>query len=328
MVSVIIPVYNRETLIERCIDSLQRQDYTDIEIILVDDGSTDNTGAILRRLAEGDSRIKLVFQKNGGPSKARNAGLDICTGEYIVFIDSDDTVLPNYISQLLAAIENADISVCNRRIMPEDDTIVLLPASQGRYTAGDFIEKTLMGDIHTTGAFITPTNRMFRSQLIKQHNIRFNEKLHNGEDTLFNLQAIDKAEYVSCTENTEYIYHDTRGSLSYSTSLHRFDCYRYINPLLAQIVQRQDTQELDVKMHGFFVDSFLYKAAEILNTPHDKKWKTIQLKALLDSDVVAGRDIIAARGKTLPWLLLSAIVSVKNSFALLVWFVLAPKMGV
>lgn len=90
--SIIVPVYKVESFIEKCITSLQNQTYPNLEIILVDDGSPDNCPAICERYAESDSRIKVIHKQNGGLCSARNAGLDVATGEYVTFVDSDDWI--------------------------------------------------------------------------------------------------------------------------------------------------------------------------------------------------------------------------------------------
>ena len=100
LISIIVPIYNVEKYIKKCIDSIINQTYTNLEIILVDDGSPDNCGKICDKYKEKDDRIKVIHKKNGGLSDARNAGIDIATGEYITFIDSDDYVAENYIEVL------------------------------------------------------------------------------------------------------------------------------------------------------------------------------------------------------------------------------------
>lgn len=110
-ISVIIPVYNVENYLERCIKSVISQTFKDLEIILVDDGSTDRSGQLCDKFAKDDSRIKVIHKKNGGLSSARNSGIDIAIGEYITFVDSDDWILPDAYEYLLNVIEktNADI---------------------------------------------------------------------------------------------------------------------------------------------------------------------------------------------------------------------------
>lgn len=111
LVSVIIPVYNAEQYLTRCLDSVLNQDYTNIEIILVDDGSTDNSGKICDHYASEDSRITVVHIPNGGASLARKRGLDLSHGEYVTFVDSDDWVSPYYVSTLLQLVSEYGVNV-------------------------------------------------------------------------------------------------------------------------------------------------------------------------------------------------------------------------
>ena len=115
LISVIIPVYKVEKYLEECVDSIISQTYENLEIILVDDGSPDKCPDLCDRYKETDGRIKVIHKENGGLSSARNAGIDICSGEYIAFIDSDDRIAEDYMEKLCSAIEteNADIAMCD-----------------------------------------------------------------------------------------------------------------------------------------------------------------------------------------------------------------------
>ena len=115
LISVIIPIYNVEAYLDECIASVIAQTYSNLEIILVDDGSPDNCPQMCDEWAAKDSRIRVIHKENGGLSDARNAGIDIATGEYIAFVDSDDWIEPEMYEIMLAALknENADICACN-----------------------------------------------------------------------------------------------------------------------------------------------------------------------------------------------------------------------
>ena len=126
LISVIVPVYNIEAYLRKCIDSILAQTYTNLEIILVDDGSTDNSGEICNEYAAKDARIRVIHKGNGGLSSARNTGIDIATGKYIGFVDSDDYLAPDMYEKLLGAIVNnhADISVCNVHHVDENEELI------------------------------------------------------------------------------------------------------------------------------------------------------------------------------------------------------------
>ena len=109
MLSVIVPVYNVEAYLPRCVDSILAQSYSNLEVILVDDGAKDASGAICDAYAAKDPRVKVIHKENGGLSSARNAGLDIALGEYIAFVDSDDWIEPDAYQHLLEVMERYDV---------------------------------------------------------------------------------------------------------------------------------------------------------------------------------------------------------------------------
>ena len=112
LISVIVPVYKVEKYLHRCVDSILAQTYTNLEIILIDDGSPDRSGEICDEYAAKDSRIRVIHQKNAGLGAARNAGLDVCSGEYIAFVDSDDYILPEMYGQMLVTAREHDVDIC------------------------------------------------------------------------------------------------------------------------------------------------------------------------------------------------------------------------
>ena len=125
LISVIVPVYKVEKYLEKCINSILSQTYKNLEIFLVDDGSPDNCGKMCDEYAKKDNRIKVIHKQNGGLSAARNTALDVCTGDYITFVDSDDWVEPNYVEELYNALKkyNCDLSVCGLKRWFEDMTL-------------------------------------------------------------------------------------------------------------------------------------------------------------------------------------------------------------
>lgn len=133
MVSIIVPVYNVENYLKKCLDSIINQSYTNLEILLIDDGSTDASGVLCGKYAEKDSRVKIFYKENGGLSSARNMGLDHAEGEYITFIDSDDYLAEDAIESLVTSLEKhqADISFCQTEIV--DETGAILDKSRKKY---------------------------------------------------------------------------------------------------------------------------------------------------------------------------------------------------
>lgn len=139
LISVIVPIYKVEEYLKKCVDSIINQTYKNLEIILVDDGSPDNCGKICDFYSIKDHRIRVIHKKNGGLSAARNVALDVASGAYITFIDSDDYIEENYISYLynLAKKNNADISICEYLYITEEDKVINHPRNDGKIIVMD-----------------------------------------------------------------------------------------------------------------------------------------------------------------------------------------------
>ena len=209
MVSVIIPVYNVEQYLRRCIDSVLAQTYTDLEIILVDDGSPDGSGAICDEYAAKDSRIKVIHQANAGVSAARNAGMDLASGEYLAFIDSDDFIEPEMYEQMLAAAEKtgADVVECNYRMgqQTNQDSGELFV-----FTGMEALEKMFSWERLKDGFAVSPFNKLLRTAAAED--IRFLEGCTFAEDALFATELFGRVNSVAKLDRTFYTYYMSEGS--------------------------------------------------------------------------------------------------------------------
>lgn len=184
LLSIIIPVYNCEKYIGRCIESVIRQTYTNLEIILVDDGSNDKSLSICEEYAEKDSRIKVIHKSNGGVSSARNCGIKACTGDYIGFIDSDDYIDETMYEELLNALlrNNTQISMCRYyNVSGEQKTISKLIADTETISNEHFLL-----DIFNYNCMGVLWNKLFKRQLFFKNDslILFREDIHLCEDVL------------------------------------------------------------------------------------------------------------------------------------------------
>lgn len=207
-ISIIVPIYNLEHYLSKCIDSILVQTFINFELILVNDGSTDNCGNICDEYAQKDSRIVVIHKKNGGVSSARNAGLDFAQGEYIGWVDADDYIATDMYETLyhLAIDYNADISECNYAQVNSDKQT---PCKYGigiEYGSGDFmIEKFLSGDIYY-GLW----TKLFNRKLFD--NIRFPIS-RIFEDTWMTLNfCLEQHKYVR-TNDVKYYYEQTHNSI-------------------------------------------------------------------------------------------------------------------
>ncbi len=191
-ISIVVPVYNAENSIERCVQSICSQTFSDLELILVDDGSTDYSGELCDKFASADKRIQVVHKENGGVSSARNCGMDIATGEYLLFTDSDDYLPPDYCQRLLEekyrggerTIVWAALQVVseNHRIAEQKYCFDESPVSF--LTRKDVLKLSMKYLINS------PVNKLYDLQLIHENRLYMNEKISIAEDLLFNLQYL------------------------------------------------------------------------------------------------------------------------------------------
>ncbi len=193
VISVIIPVYNAEATIERCVRSLMEQSYPYMEILLVDDGSTDKSAEICRALAETDARIHIHTQSNRGVSAARNAGLREAKGDYIAFTDADDYWEPNSMESLLSTLLAFDAAVCGSYEMAK-----LCEEAEPSYCALPHYDFT------QPDAQLVIWGALYKRDLL--NDMQFDETIHLGEDTLFISQAIYKAGGLAHTHKKLYHY--------------------------------------------------------------------------------------------------------------------------
>lgn len=208
-ISVIIPVYKVEKYLRRCLDSVLKQTFSNFELILVDDGSPDNSGMICDDYARKDSRIQVIHKVNEGVSIARNIGISIANGKFITFIDSDDEVEREYLEKLLNVDENIDLVVCGLQKRNEHGKkIGNLEFSQRKIckiTSEDILEMSTEKSLNYVYA------KRFKRELIKQEQILFDDKLNLGEDTLFVVDYLYACQNVRFIKEKLYIYYDYNG---------------------------------------------------------------------------------------------------------------------
>lgn len=204
-VSVIVPVYNTEGFLQKCLDSLTNQTLEDIEIICVNDGSTDNSLKILQEYATKDKRIKIINQENKKQGAARNAGMKIATGEYIGFVDSDDWIDLDFYEKLYNAAtgHNFDIALgTNIRAKKNVNKKRLNITDEKEY-------KTVQEkfDVNIQWKNPCPTNKIYRRELFSKHNIKWPEGVF-CEDKLFTIKAVYYANGIVTVPNVNYYYFD------------------------------------------------------------------------------------------------------------------------
>ena len=235
-ISVIIPMYNTESYIRQCIRSVRNQTYNNLEIIVVDDGSTDKGAAICRELKEYDDRIQLIVQENKGVSAARNAGLEIATGKYVFFLDSDDAIHPLLFEELIRQAEEfeADIALCEyekqhaiwmERVLKELSVKDIRPVWQivEQEESEEWIHMKYASALMRVGALV---NRELVGEL------RFDENLIYGEDTLFMYRLVCKGVRIAYSDKAWYYYRMHTESVTHSMDVMKdkryFNIYRIL----------------------------------------------------------------------------------------------------
>lgn len=208
MISVIVPVYNVEQYLHRCIDSILSQTYDSFELLLMDDGSLDSSGKICDEYETKDVRVKVFHLQNGGPSRARNIGIENSTGDVLAFVDSDDYIHEKMFETMLDAMENAQIVMCNffqTKAGQSEIQSHKLGNSQyvGQEVQGTFIPAFLYSSTTGLGSC---WNKFYQKELITANHIRFDENLIRAEDFWFNFECFRKATRVVLIEAALYFY--------------------------------------------------------------------------------------------------------------------------
>ena len=198
LVSIIVPVYKAEKYIHQCIDSLLAQTYRNIEVILVDDGSPDHCGAICDEYAAKDNRVKVIHQQNGGVSAARNVGLANATGEWITFVDADDSVTCAYIEQLYA--NDSDWVISGYR---ESNYKCIL--SEERYDGKDELIRFFYKHFDKLYAN-TLWGKFYKRSIVYDNQILFNSSIRFSEDFIFNLMYLYYCRVITLNDSANYIY--------------------------------------------------------------------------------------------------------------------------
>ena len=222
LISIIVPVYNGEKYIEKCIDSILKQDYHNIEIIIVNDGSKDNSKKIIEEMKEKDNRIIFINREepSGGPSTPRNMALDISKGEYIFFVDQDDYIYNNCISYLYSLIDKtkADISLTYtaEKFVGDLDYNKTVDVSD-YYNVVDNIKA--VENMLYYKYIISPWSKLIKSSIIKDNNIKFNTNFFSGEGFLFAIECLYHSKNVVEGNSKVYLYrldNDQSGMTKYS----------------------------------------------------------------------------------------------------------------
>lgn len=224
MISVIVPVYNVAKFLNKSVESIVNQDYDNIEILLIDDGSTDGSGVLCDNWAQRDHRIKVIHKRNGGLSDARNVGIENATGKYLTFIDSDDFIESNYLSTLFDIITNynCDVSVCQFFYVDINDNPIETRTTKTEIQVFETTVSCMKSYMCSGLIGATAWGKLYKSTLFLENNIRYPYgKLH--EDLFTTYKIIDNCHRIVVTSQKLYAYRQLTSSIIHTFSLKRLN---------------------------------------------------------------------------------------------------------
>lgn len=273
-ISVVVPVYNVEKYIEQCLDSIIDQTYRDLQIILVDDGSTDGSAIICDEYAAKDSRISIIHQPNGGVSVARNTGIEAATGDYLTFVDSDDWLESGMYEKMVNQLNNSsglDMVMCDSTLITKDSEIKSTDFIREGYYSKSQIVSELYPVLLVTEDFgkiplVSVWNCLMKRSILMHHHIRFDPGLRYGEDYLFMPEILIHTTSFYYLKGTHY-YHYRQYEESRSKKLqpdwwHNFlDLNKKLKVLLADSKEFDFTRQLKLQLihSALFLSSAIFK---------------------------------------------------------------------
>lgn len=266
-VSIIIPIYNKEETLERCFESVLNQQYKNIEVIVINDGSTDNSKRVCEEYAKRDNRFRVISQKNGGVSRARNAGISRASGDYLFFLDADDQIDENVISDLVFATKNRNtLYGCKMKTVYEYGEETL--KRNASYSVDEFFKAILVEGLQSFSC-----GYLYNTSICKK--IGFNEKVAYCEDLLFltdylKLGKIDKVSYID--SGASYVYYQNGNSVTLSSE-------KMFDNLLNM---RRAFSEFDAKTEYIYSELVNNKIIELHESELQKATTLKQFREIID----------------------------------------------
>ena len=248
-ISVIVPVYNAEKYFHRCIDSILAQTFTNFELLLINDGSKDNSGRICDEYAQKDSRVRVFHKENGGASSARNLGLDNAVGKWIMFVDSDDWVESNYLDQLCKFETKSDLYLSGHKPY-------LIDIKDATYKKEEEIKIILNKHIFY---FSNVWGKLFRSDIIKQNKIVFDKNMNYAEDTVFVFSYLQHIKSIHTIASSGYHYENSDYSLTKQTRTPKQGSYIFTN-LCDKLLILKDIFDIEIDIYCAYVGENIFRS--------------------------------------------------------------------
>ena len=280
LVSVIIPVYKVEKYIRRCVDSITMQSYENIEIILIDDGSPDKCPVICDEYAKKDNRVKVIHKENGGVSSARNKGLEAAKGEFICFVDADDSIPKNSVDIMVSDItnKNADLLLCSFNILTNKGTF--FQGFENKTFKRADVTKKVIRELIVTGAVWA---KLFKKEIIHNNSLLFEEDTPYGEDKLFLFDYIRYCDRIVCSDEVVYSYDVTIPGSAVSKFYEEFDRYSIkIFDEIVSVINSSDIEDKAEMISEIAAFYYSYCVYYYLTYTLDKKIAECRIKNLTD----------------------------------------------
>ena len=298
LISVIVPVYNSELTLNRCIDSLLGQTYRNFELLLINDGSNDRSGEICDEYARKDSRVKVFHKENGGVSSARNVGLDNARGEWVTFVDSDDWVEDTYLDNYSINDNNSIDLICQGYITTKPVFLYGYhsPKENGTYEyavkCNDRIQ-TVIPQMFKGRVIHFLWIMAFKRIIINQNNLRFDERLDNGEDLVFILKYLSFSHMVTCFDRFAYHYAVPEWGAKYARSFEKeIMIGEQLYDSIRQIYKVEPNNELCRYYREDLVSKYLQ---EFCINPSNRKFCLRRIRKILQKDFRYSQIFIMTR---------------------------------
>lgn len=262
MVSIVVPIYNAEQYLRRCVDSILNQEYTDFELLLVNDGSTDASGDICEEYGDRDPRVIVIQKENTGVSDSRNRALDRARGKYLQFLDSDDWITPDATRLFVRAAEEYGCDmvisdfyrVVGERLSTKGDI-----EEEGVLTREEFAAHMMENPADFYYGVLW--NKLYRRDIVEEHNLRMDTDINWCEDFMFNLEYIRYAKVFYALHAPIYYYVKRKGSLASQginiskTVKMKLNVFEYYNNFYKHVLEEEDYEKNRLQVYRFFIDA-------------------------------------------------------------------------
>lgn len=326
LISIIVPVYNTEKYLCRCVDSILAQTFSNFELLLVDDGSTDASGTICDEYAALDPRVRAFHKTNGGVSSARNLGLNNSIGEWIAFVDADDWVDHDYLACLSQSCNGYDLIIGDFILENCIDNWTNDHILSGEYNENSIVE--LFNNIPYSALLTAPWAKLYKKPIIDKAFLRFDPIIKVGEDTIFNYSYFKYVKKMQCNDSA--IYHYVISNMSLSSQAHNGDAVISLSKSLYNIAIYLHTKH-NVNPHSFLLKlSYGYIIPYIFNNIHTMSYnqlKTHFAKLLQNECIRMILDELCNKAKNKRERVFSWIYRHNQWLILKYWAILLNKTG-